>query len=106
METYYTAYTKLLDFKTYYFVKKFSVFPELKDVPPFMESYGMHTDFNRAPGFPQVRKDGYVEEPIITSGDDLVAVGQFLKEGKTSYTAEDVVRYLLGPFMNVGQATA
>lgn len=48
METYYTAYTKLLDFKTYYFVKKFSVFPELKDVPPFMESYGMHTDFNRA----------------------------------------------------------
>ena len=57
-------------------------------------------------GFPQVRKDGYVEEPIITSGDDLVAVGQFLKEGKTSYTAEDVVRYLLGPFMNVGQVTA
>ncbi len=48
METYYTAYTKLLDFKTYYFVKKFSAFPELKDVPPFMESYGMHTDFNRA----------------------------------------------------------
>lgn len=48
METFYTAYTKLLDFKTYYFVKKFSAFPELKDVPPFMESYGMHTDFDRA----------------------------------------------------------
>ena len=57
-------------------------------------------------GFPQVRKDGYVEEPIITSGDDLVAVGQFLKEGKTSYSAEDVIRYLLGPFMNAGPATA
>ena len=49
-------------------------------------------------GFPQVRKDGYVEQPIITSGDDLVAVGQFLKEGKTSYSAEDVITYLLGPF--------
>jgi hypothetical protein len=48
METFYTAYTKLLDFKTYYFVKKFSAFPELKNVPPVMESYGMHTDFDRA----------------------------------------------------------
>jgi len=49
-------------------------------------------------GFPQRRKDGYVEPPIITSGDDLEGAGQFLKEGKTSYTAEDVITYLLGPF--------
>jgi NAD(P)H-dependent flavin oxidoreductase YrpB (nitropropane dioxygenase family) len=48
-------------------------------------------------GFPQRRKDGYVEQPIITSGDDLVAVGQFLQEGKTSYSAKDVIAYLLGP---------
>lgn len=48
-------------------------------------------------GFPQRRKDGYTEQPIITSGDDLVNAGQFLKEGKNSYSAEDVVRYLLGP---------
>ncbi len=53
-------------------------------------------------GFPQVRKDGYVEQPIITSGDDLVSAGQFLKEGKTSYSAEDVVRFLLGPFFEQG----
>ena len=56
-------------------------------------------------GFPQRRKDGYVEQPIITSGDDLVAAGQFLKEGKSSYSAEDVVRYLLGPFLNKSLAT-
>jgi nitronate monooxygenase len=55
-------------------------------------------------GFPQVRKDGYVEQPIITSGDDLVAAGQFLKEGKTSYSAEDVINYLLGPFLKSGTA--
>jgi NAD(P)H-dependent flavin oxidoreductase YrpB (nitropropane dioxygenase family) len=48
-------------------------------------------------GFPQLRKDGYVEKPIITSGDDLVSVGQFINEGKTSYTAKDVICYLLGP---------
>lgn len=56
-------------------------------------------------GFPQRRKDGYVEQPIITSGDDLVEAGQFLKEGKSSYSAEDVVRYLLGPFLNQNLAT-
>ena len=46
-----------------------------------------------------------MEQPIITSGDDLVAVGQFLKEGKTSYSAEDVVTYLLGPFLKPNLAT-
>lgn len=48
METYYTAYTKLLDFKTYYFVKKFTSFPELKNVAPVMDAYGMHTNFDKA----------------------------------------------------------
>jgi nitronate monooxygenase len=57
-------------------------------------------------GFPQVRKDGYVEQPIITSGDDLVEVGQFLKEGKTSYSAEDVITYLLGPFLKPNLSTS
>ncbi len=57
-------------------------------------------------GFPQLRKDGYVEQPIITSGDDLVSAGQFLKEGKTSYSAEDVVRYLLGPLFENGLQTS
>ncbi len=48
-------------------------------------------------GFPQRRKDGYVELPMVTSGDDLVMAGQFLKAGKTSYSAADVISYLLGP---------
>ncbi|GAB4581184.1 MAG: nitronate monooxygenase [Anaerolineales bacterium] len=50
-------------------------------------------------GFPQRRKDGYVEKPIVTSGDDLVNVGQFVRAGKTSYSAEDVINYLLGPIL-------
>jgi hypothetical protein len=48
METVYTAYTKLLDYKTYYFVKRFSTFPEFKNVSPMLEAYGMHTDFEKA----------------------------------------------------------
>ena len=48
-------------------------------------------------GFAQTRKDGYVEPPLITLGDDLMAVSQFLKGGTTSYSAKDVVTYLLSP---------
>lgn len=47
-------------------------------------------------GFPQRRKNGYVEPPLVTSGDDLVNLAQFLPPHKTSYSAEDVVNYLLG----------
>lgn len=47
-------------------------------------------------GFPKHRKDGYVEKPIITSGDDLVAAGQYVRAGKTTYSAKDVIEYLLG----------
>ena len=46
-------------------------------------------------GFPQRRKDGYVEKPIITTGDDLVMAGQYVPAGKTTYSAKDVIDYLL-----------
>ncbi|MEI8058583.1 MAG: hypothetical protein WCG67_00390 [Ferruginibacter sp.] len=48
MDTFYTAYTKLLDYKVYYFIKKYTSFPELKNAAPIMECYGMHTDFDKA----------------------------------------------------------
>ncbi len=57
-------------------------------------------------GFPQRRKDGYLEKPIITSGDDLVNVGQFVRAGKTSYSAEDVINYLMGPILKASAAGA
>jgi NAD(P)H-dependent flavin oxidoreductase YrpB (nitropropane dioxygenase family) len=46
-------------------------------------------------GHPQVRAEGRVEQPLLTSGDDLVGIGDFLR-GRTSYTADDVVDYLEG----------
>lgn len=45
-------------------------------------------------GHPQIRANGTVEPPIVTSGDDLATLGGFLG-GRTSYTAADVVAYLL-----------
>ena len=51
-------------------------------------------------GLGQVRKDGYLEKPLITAGVDLVNIPRIMKEtgdeGKSSYTAKDVLDYLLG----------
>ncbi len=48
MNTFYTAYTRIIHGTAFYFVKKFSSFPELIGVPDILESLGMHTDFSRA----------------------------------------------------------
>ena len=45
-------------------------------------------------GHAQRRAGGFVEPPIVTSGDDLATIARFL-EGRTRYTASDVVAYLL-----------
>jgi hypothetical protein len=46
-------------------------------------------------GQAQIRASGETEPPLLTSGDDLETISTFLA-GRTSYSAADVVRYLLG----------
>ncbi len=46
-------------------------------------------------GHAQARKDGSVEAPLVTVGDDLNSIAQFLEPGRDSYSAVDVVRSLL-----------
>ena len=48
METNFTCYTKKVQGEVFYFVKKFLVLPEFSNVPPVMEAFGMHTDFDKA----------------------------------------------------------
>lgn len=47
-------------------------------------------------GFPQARKDGSQEPPLVTAGDEVVNLCDFLQEGKSGYTAREVVDCLLG----------
>jgi NAD(P)H-dependent flavin oxidoreductase YrpB (nitropropane dioxygenase family) len=47
-------------------------------------------------GHPQVQKDGTVEPPIVTSGDDLGRLVGLLPAGRDDYGADDVIRYLTG----------
>jgi nitronate monooxygenase len=46
-------------------------------------------------GLSQVQRGGEPELPLITSGDDVAAVARFLKRGSSSYSAADVLDYLL-----------
>lgn len=46
-------------------------------------------------GLGQVQRDGAPEPMLITSGDTVAHVAQFLPPGADSYSAADVVRYLL-----------
>src|ERR1039458_4667782 len=46
-------------------------------------------------GHQQTRKDGYVEPALVTIGDDLNTVVQFMAPGSESYSAAEVVQSLL-----------
>lgn len=47
-------------------------------------------------GLAQVQ-DKQGEKPLLTAGDDVRHILRFLKPGQRSYTAADVIQYLLGP---------
>jgi nitronate monooxygenase len=46
-------------------------------------------------GHAQTRKDGAVEPPLVTVGDDLNTIASFLAPGENSYGAADVVASLM-----------
>jgi hypothetical protein len=39
---------------------------------------------------------------MVTSGDDLVNIGQFIKPGETRYSAADVITHLTGKLSSTG----
>lgn len=45
MENYFKAYTRLVQGTPYYFVKKYTIFPEDPHIPDILEKMGMHTEF-------------------------------------------------------------
>jgi nitronate monooxygenase len=49
-----------------------------------------------AAGVPQIRLGGYKEPPIVTLGDEAIHIARFCKNGASHYTAEDVIKTILG----------
>ncbi len=48
-----------------------------------------------AAGYPQHRSNGYLEPSLVTSGDDLATIADFIDGGMNHYSAEDVIKALL-----------
>ncbi len=46
-------------------------------------------------GLNQIKKSGEVEGILVTSGDDVKDIARFLEPGSDTYSAADVIRYLL-----------
>ena len=47
-------------------------------------------------GMPQTLPDGTHEKCLVTLGDDLTGIPRFCRGGATDYSAEDVIRTMLG----------
>jgi hypothetical protein len=89
METFYTAYTKLLDYKTYYFVKKFTAFPEFKDVSPILESYGMHTNFDKACSIAGLT-DAVIKEQLLQQAEENTQRAKVVELSSNSFASQSV----------------
>ncbi|MGC4100728.1 hypothetical protein [Ferruginibacter sp.] len=89
METFYTAYTKLLDYKTYFFVKKFTAFPEFKDVSPVLESYGMHTDFDKACSIAGLT-DPAIKEQLLQQAEENIQRGRIVELTPVSFAGQSI----------------
>lgn len=87
MENLYTAYTKVMDNKTYYFVKKYLVFPEFKDVEPMQESFGMHTDFNKACSIAGIN-DPIIRAQILNEAKNTVHQAKVIDLNATNFSGK------------------
>jgi len=47
-------------------------------------------------GFGQIRADGLADGMLLTAGNDVAHIARYLPPGQDSYTAADVLHYLLG----------
>ncbi len=72
MNTFYSAYTKQVEGKKFYFVKKFSTFPEIKGMPDILENFGMHPDFRIACSIAKV-DDATIRQNLLESIENAEA---------------------------------
>ena len=87
MENFYTAYIKIIENKPYYFVKKYLIFPEFTDVEPMLESYGMHTDFNKACSIASI-SDPKIKEQLLIEAEGTVQQAKVIDLNSANFSAK------------------
>lgn len=65
MEHVYTVHTRIIQHKTYYFVKKIMALPEFKGVADIVIGYGMHTNFKKACGIAGLYNTTIIQQLLV-----------------------------------------
>ena len=91
MENFYTSYTKTVQGKTYYFVKKFLTFPEFNNVPDVLVGYGMHTDFDKACNIAMI-EDTNIKLQLLNSMTGAVEKAKVIEMMPVNFESKSVVR--------------
>jgi len=84
MQNVYTAYTKVIDGTAYFFIKEFLVFPELKNVSPVLEKYGMHTDFDKACDIASLH-DNLIKKQLLAEIENHSPLAKVIEIDTTSF---------------------
>ena len=87
----YISYTKVIENKTYYFIKHYLSFPELKNVPPILENYGMHTDFEKACAIASIF-DPKIREQILMQINNDLPQAKIIDIATTSFSEKKLAR--------------
>ncbi|MEO6548226.1 MAG: hypothetical protein ABIN94_09510 [Ferruginibacter sp.] len=90
MENFYTAYTKTIENQTYFFVKKYLIFPEFKEVAPVLEAYGMHTDFNKACGIAMIT-DPNIKEQLLNEAQGTVQQAKVIDLNTINFSGKSAI---------------
>ncbi|CAN5799934.1 hypothetical protein BH11BAC4_BH11BAC4_18080 [soil metagenome] len=91
MENFYTSYSKTVQGKTYFFVKKFLTFPEFNNVPDVLVGYGMHTDFDRACTIAMVQ-DTNIKLKLLNSMTGAFEQAKVIEMMPVKFESKSVVR--------------
>lgn len=91
MENFYTSYTKTVQGKTYFFVKKFLKFPEFNNVPDVLVGYGMHVEFDKACSIAQIF-DQNIKLQLLNSMTGAIEKAKIIEMQPVNFEIKSVVR--------------
>jgi hypothetical protein len=91
MANIYSSYTKVIENKTYYFVKIHQAFPELKGIPPFLVNYGMHSDFDKACSIASIT-DPKIKEQLLNELNSNIPQAKVIELGSLNFSENKMAR--------------
>ncbi|MEP7256563.1 MAG: hypothetical protein ABI666_12360 [Ferruginibacter sp.] len=94
MEHLYTVHTKMIQDKTYYFVKKIMALPELKGLADVVVGYGMHTDFEKACSIAGIDNSECRKQLLLELGERNRPQKAPVEKKRTVEISESVNRWL------------